>query len=391
MSETLRHALFLVWRYVVSSPGRSTVLVLGTTTALFLPVFTYVASSVVGEALMSRADASPVLLGHEGNEFDLTMSALYFRGEVGRPVTYQLYRDVVARDYGPATPLYLRHSASGIPIVGTDLRYLELRGLEIARGRSLAQLGEVVAGSSVAREYQLEVGDQLRSDITNLYNIAGAYPKILKVVGILEPAGTPDDDVLLADVKTTWMLDGIFHGHAEITPDEALEPEAGEDENLEATAAIFIFNELTDANRDSFHLHGEESEAPLSGVLVFPDSQKHHDQLLGDFVLDETRQAVEPTQVIGTILEIVLRVREGLTFYFVAVGVSTALFFGLVILLSLRLRSREIALMKRIGCSRGMIGTVIGVEIGMLVLASALLTGLLTGAGLFILKAQLGL
>jgi putative ABC transport system permease protein len=391
VSETLRHALFLVWRYVVSSPGRSTVLVLGTTTALFLPVFTYVASSVVGEALMSRADASPVLLGHEGNEFDLTMSALYFRGEVGRPVTYQLYRDVVARDYGPATPLYLRHSASGIPIVGTDLRYLELRGLEIARGRSLAQLGEVVAGSSVAREYQLEVGDQLRSDITNLYNIAGAYPKILKVVGILEPAGTPDDDVLLADVKTTWMLDGIFHGHAEITPDEALEPEAGEDENLEATAAIFIFNELTDANRDSFHLHGEESEAPLSGVLVFPDSQKHHDQLLGDFVLDETRQAVEPTQVIGTILEIVLRVREGLTFYFVAVGVSTALFFGLVILLSLRLRSREIALMKRIGCSRGMIGTVIGVEIGMLVLASALLTGLLTGAGLFILKAQLGL
>jgi putative ABC transport system permease protein len=391
VSETLRHALFLVWRYVISAPGRSAVLVLGTTTALFLPVFTYVASSVVGEALMSRANASPVLLGHEGNEFDLTMSALYFRGEVGRPVTYQLYRDVMARGYGPATPLYLRHSASGIPIVGSDLRYLKLRGLEIARGRSLAQLGEVLAGAAVAEEYQLEVGDQLRSDITNLYNIAGAYPKILEVVGILEPAGTPDDDVLLADVKTTWMLDGIFHGHAEVTPDNALEPEAGEDENLEATAAIFIFNELTDANRDSFHLHGEQSEAPLSGVLVFPDSQKHHDQLLGDFVLDETRQAVEPTQVIGTILEIVLRVREGLTFYFVAVGVSTALFFGLVVLLSLRLRSREIALMKRIGCSRGMIGTVIGVEIGLLVLAAALLTSLLTSAGLFILKARLGI
>lgn len=390
MTGDLRHALFLVWRYVSSSPGRTVVLVLGTTTALFLPAFTYLASGVVGDALMSRAVASPVLLGHEGNEFDLTMSGLYFRGEVSRPVTYGLYREVVRKGYGPATPLYLRHSASGIPIVGTDLRYLELRGLHVAEGRSLAQLGEVLAGAAVAEEFQLEVGDQLRSDITNLYNIAGAYPKILKVVGVLEPTGTPDDDVLFADVKTTWMLDGIFHGHEEVTPDEAIDP-GEEDENLEATAAIFIFNELTDANRDSFHMHGRENDAPLSGVLVFPDSQKHHDQLLGDFVLDETRQAVEPERVIGTILEIVLRVREGLTFYFAAVGISTALFFGLVLLLSLRLRAREIALMKRIGCSRGMIGTVIGVEVALLVASAAALTGLLSWVGLVILRTQLGL
>ena len=390
MIGSLRHAVFLVWRYVVSSPGRSLVLVLGTTTALFLPVFTYLASDLVGEALMGRAKASPVLIGHEGNEFDLTMSALYFRGEVGRPVTYSVYQDLLERDYGRATPLYLRHSASGVPIVGTDLEYFALRGLEIAEGRSLARLGEVVAGARVAENFQLEVGDQLRSDITNLYNIAGAYPKVLTVVGILEPTGSPDDDVLVADVKTTWMLDGTFHGHAEVTRDDALNPEAGEGENLEATAAIFIFNELTEANRRSFHMHGREAEAPLSGVLVFPRDQKAHDQLLGDFVLDETRQAVEPEQVIGTILGIVLRVREGLTFYFAAVGVSTALFFGLVLLLSLRLRAREIALMKRIGCSRGMIGTVIGVEVAMLVLASSLLTGLLTSVGLFILKTRLG-
>jgi putative ABC transport system permease protein len=390
VTGSLRHALFLVWRYVVSSPGRSIVLVLGTTTALFLPVFTYVASVVVGDALMGRAKTSPVLIGHEGNEFDLTMSSLYFRGEVSRPITYGVYRDLLKRDYGRATPLYLRHSASGVPIVGTDPEYFSLRGLEIAEGRSLARLGEVVAGARVAEEFRLEVGDQLRSDITNLYNIAGAYPKILTVVGVLRPTGTPDDEVLIADVKTTWMLDGLFHGHAEVTRDDALNPEAEEGENLEATAAIFIFNELTEANRDRFHMHGKESEAPLSAVLVFPTGQKAHDQLLGDFVLDETRQAVEPEQVIGTILEIVLRVREGLTFYFVAVGVSTALFFGLVLLLSLRLRAREIALMKRIGCSRGMIGTVVGVEVAMLVIAASLLTGLLTSVGLFILKARLG-
>lgn len=387
MIGQLRHALYLVWCYLAASPGRTVVLVLGATVALFLPVFTYVSSSVIGEALMSRAALSPVLLGHEGNEFDLTLSALYFQGEAGRTIAYDAYEKVLEDGYGRAAPLYLRHSASGVRVVGTNLEYFDLRGLRVERGRGLARLGEVVAGASVAEEFQLEVGDQLRSDITNIYNISGAYPMILDVVGILEPTGTPDDEVFFADLKTTWMLDGIFHGHTDVTPDQALDPDAGEDENLEATAAIFIFNELTDANRDSFHMHGNDSEAPLTAVLVFPRDQKAHDQLLGDYVLDETRQAVEPRDVIGAILDIVLRVRQGLSFYFLAVAGSTVLFFGLVVLLSLRLRAREIDLMKRIGCSRGMIGMVIGVEVAVMLVAAGLATGILTVVGLAILQS----
>ncbi|MEZ4472556.1 MAG: hypothetical protein R3F60_17540 [bacterium] len=34
------------------------------------------------------------------------------------------------------------------------------------------------------------------------------------MVGTFEPNGTPDDDGVFVDVKTTWVIAGISHGHA---------------------------------------------------------------------------------------------------------------------------------------------------------------------------------
>lgn len=389
MTTLFRHALFLALRYLAAAPWRTAILVLGVTTALFLPAFTYLGSRLVERSLLQRATSTPLVIGFKGNEFDLAMSSLYFRGSVQDPVSYGTRRLITERDYGLAVPIYTQHSAGGVPIVGTSLDYFEVRGLEIADGRSLAMLGEVVAGAAVAERQGWEVGSKLRSDLTNLYNIAGAYPKILEVVGILAPTGGPDDEALFADVKTTWMLDGRFHGHDEITPDDALNPEAGEGEVLEATAAIFIFNEITPRNRGSFHMHGDEDDAPISSVLVFPRNRRAHDQILGDFALEETLQAVSPESVVRTILGIVLRVQEGLFVYFVLVAGSTLSFFVLIVVLSLRLREREIDLMKRIGCSRHAVATIIGVEVSIIVAAALVASVLLTAAGLAILSNTL--
>jgi putative ABC transport system permease protein len=351
MMPVLRHSLFLAVRHQLSAPGRTAVLMLGTIVALFLPLFTFFAATRIEKTLLSRAESSPVLLGYKGNEFDLTLSTLYFQGHVRDPIRAAVRLEVEQRDYGIAVPVYVNHTAGGTPIVGTSLEYLEVRGLALAEGRTPALLGEIVAGAEVARDFHLEVGDRVRSDLTNLYNIAGAYPQLLEVVGILGRNESPDDDVFFADVATVWMLDGSFHGHEEVTRDAALNPDAEEGENLEGTAAIFMFNEITDENRGSFHLHGDESELPLSSVLVFPKDQKAHDQLLGDYVLKDTLQAIEPVQVVRTILGIVLKAREGLRAYFLLVAISTVSFFALVLSLTLRLRQREITLISCSSCS----------------------------------------
>jgi putative ABC transport system permease protein len=384
----LRHALYLALRYLASSPGRSAVLVLGSAVALFLPLFTGLAAERIEGTLMARAESSPVVIGAKGDEFDLTMGSLYFHGQVRESVPFSSAEPIHEAGYGLAVPLYVQHSIGGSPLVGTTLDYFEARELRLWDGRKPALLGEVVAGSTVAEAFQLQVGDSVRSDLSNLYNIAGAYPILLQVVGILEPTGTPDDEAFFTDVKTTWVLDGHLHGHEEVTVDNSLNGEQG-GENLEATAAIFMISEITDDNRASFHFHGDLGHLPVTSVLVFPDDQGDHDLLLGDYALHETQHAVRPVSVVREILGIVLRVREALDATFLAVALSTLAFFGLVLSLSLRLRRSELTLMRRIGCSRGTIATMVGAEVLLVVAAASFVAGLGTFAGLAILDTLL--
>jgi ABC-type antimicrobial peptide transport system permease subunit len=53
--------------------------------------------------------------------------------------------------------------------------------------------------------------------------------------------------------------------------------------------------------------------------------------------------------------------------------VSTLAFVGLVLSLSVRLRRDEITLLRRMGAGRGTIAVILGTELGVITLASALL------------------
>jgi putative ABC transport system permease protein len=408
----LRNALFLALRYLRSAPGRTAVLIAGAAVAFFLPLFTWRAAALLEKTLLLRAERSPILIGAKGNEFDLTLSSLYFRGQVREPIGARELDKARKAGYGMCVPLYVAHTAARAPVVGTGLEYFEARGLAPVEGRLPAVLGEVVAGAEIAKAMRLSVGDTVRSDLRNLYNIAGGYPLMLRVVGILALSGGPDDEAFFADVKTAWALDGLFHGHAEVTRAQAVSApaeapaaparapasgaapaptaSASAGEHIEATTALFIFQEIDDSNRDSFHMHGDPGAAPLTSILVLPRDQKSHDLLLGDYALEEKVQAVQPIDVVRTVLGIVLRAREGLNLFFAIVALSTAAFFVLVISLSLRLRARELALMRRIGSSRGAVATIVGAEVGLVLIAAAALAGVLTWGVLAVLASQLG-
>ena len=390
MTRAVSNAFFLAWHYLLSSRFRTGVLVFCTSLCFFLPAFTFRAATVIEAGLSSRGDSSPVLLGYKGNEFDLTMSSLYFKGTVDDTVPYSLVGEIQDAGYGTAVPLYVRFTALGIPVVGTSLDYFGQRSLTIADGRMPAMLGEVVVGSEVGAGFGIEVGDRRMTDHSNLYNIAEAYPLVLGVVGVLAPSGTVDDHAIFADVKTTWVLDGMFHGHAQVEERDALN--AGEEtENLEASAALFIFNEITADNVGTYHFHGEMGDAPLSAVLVFPTDHRALSQLLGDYALSPTHQALRPTEVVDTILDIVMQVREAVMAYFALIAASTIAFFVLVMVLSLRLRASEIALARRIGCSRGAVAAIVGAEVLLIVVASSVVASLLTVGGLAVLQAVLAI
>lgn len=410
----MRNAFYLAVRYLYGARGRSLVLVLGVAVALFLPLFTWRGADYLEARLLERARSSPILLGQAGNEVDLTLATLYFRGGVGGSVPYELGAAVD----GSAVALHVGHSAAGRPVLGTDTDYFSVRSLEPAAGRLPVWIGETVAGAALARELRLEVGDTVRSDSSNLYNLSGAYPLLLEVVGILRPTGGPDDEIWITDIKTSWAMDGLFHGHDTVQagPTTGTEPdiaasnrpgtgeeiegrgesdgngtgnpdEIDEADHVEASAALFLFSEITRSNRHTFHLHGEPGKAPVTAFLVHPSDRRAHDQILGDFAVDGLHQAVRPSRVVRSLLDIVLRLQDALQTYFALVALSTFCFFALVMVLGLRLRRRELALMARLGCDRGTLAQMIGAEI-VLVLSAASLLALAASHGALQLLAR---
>jgi putative ABC transport system permease protein len=358
------------------------VLVAGLAVALGLPAFTWSAAAVLEAEMLARATATPLLIGYKGNEFDLTLAALSFRGEVRDPIPAGTAKRVAG--YGLAVPLIVGHTVSGAPLVGTAPEYFDARGLRLAIGRRPALLGEVVAGAEVARRFRLSPGDQLRSDLANLYNLAGSYPLVLTVTGIFEPASSADDLAFFADTKTIWTIDGRLHGHEPVTSTSA---QGGDDENLEASAAIFLVQEITDRNRGTFHLHGDPDAMPVSAVLLFPRDARARDQVLGDLALHPTEQAVEPELVVREILDIVLRVRDALAVFFGVIALTTLAFVALILMLSLRLRAAELSLVVRIGAARGTVAAMVGVELGLVLLLATLVATGGVWAGVTLIRA----
>jgi putative ABC transport system permease protein len=202
----------------------------------------------------------------------------------------------------------------------------------------------------------------------------------MSVVGVLEPTHTPDDRAVFVDVKTAWVIEGLGHGHQDLSRPEAA---AGvldrEGDRITANASLQQYNEITPANIDSFHFHGDPSAYPLSAVLVVPQSDKAEVILMGRYEsADGLEQIVRPRRVMDRLLATVFTVREFVVGAMLLVALATAATAALVFLLSIRLRRSEIATMHRIGGSRRRVGAVLASEIVVVVAASALLAAVLT-------------
>jgi putative ABC transport system permease protein len=278
-------------------------------------------------------------------------------------------------DLGLPVPLYIRFQARGYPIIGTALDYFEARSLSIAEGRSLALLGECVVGAKAAEVLELTPGDSVISSPESLFDIAGVYPLKMKVVGILEPSHTSDDLGIFVDLKTTWIIQGLGHGHQDVTQlsDPTLIYERSE-KNVSATAKLFHFNEITAENRESFHFHGDLASYPLTAVIVIPKDTKSETILRGRYLSDEERnQIVKPTEVIDGLLQNIFRIKNVLDAVIAVVALATFLAMILVFALSLRLRQREIETIFKLGCRKNTVVRLLGAEIGIIFLTSALL------------------
>jgi putative ABC transport system permease protein len=344
--------------------------------------------------LRSRAESTPLLVGAKGSPLELVLRSLYFETDEPLAIPNAQLQRVEASELANAIPLYTRfHSRHG-PIVGTTLNYFEFRGLEVAQGRQMAMLGECVIGSGVARSGNFRVGDHILSSAEDVFNLAGVYPLKMRIVGILQRNDSPDDDAVFVDLKTTWIIEGLGHGHQNLSRPEAAESVLRKEGNkVVANASVMQYNEITAENATSFHFHGDLSTFPITSIIAVPNDERASALLQGRYLGDdEAVQIVRPAEVMLELLGTVFTVGRYLTFAVLIVGISTLATMTLVFLLSLQVRRRELETMIKIGGSRLRIVCTLGAEVvGVLCLGSgiaaslALATSWLAGSAIRVL------
>ncbi len=353
------NALYLAFAYLRYNWVRSLVMVLVAALILFVPVATQILLSTSERTLTARADATPLVLGSRGSALDLTMAALYFSEESPEPVEM---REVEAVwDSGLATPIpvHTAFSSGGFRIVGTTLDYFDFRALEIADGRGLAVLGEAVVGANAAAALGKGTGDALVSSPQNLFDLDGVYPLEMPIVGVLAPTNTADDDAIFVDIKTSWVIQGIGHGHENVVT--ASDVEAGLD--VTANAAVVEYQRITAENLDSFHFHGAEADFPATAVIVVPNDTRAGTILRGRYLDPETRtQLFEPAGVVQGLVDRIFRIKALLDVVTAIIAVAALAAVGLAVFLSYRLRAGEIATAVKLGARRGMVLRLLAAE-----------------------------
>jgi putative ABC transport system permease protein len=345
----MKGVLLLTWRYLSYHRAKTSIMVAALTITLFLPMALHVAIGYYENDLAARAESTPLLIGATGNRYDLVLKSLYFSAETPAPVSMAILQDVRESGFADPIPLHIRFTASDKPLVGTSIDYFHFRQLRAQAGTLPLQLGDCVLGAQAAAELGLAPGDRLLSDQSSLYDIASIYPLRMQVTGVLAPSGTPDDHAIFADIKTTWIIEGIGHGHNDLAAGQILESQPG---RVVGNAAVHEYSEITAANLDSFHFHGAPEHFPVTAVLALPHSAKASTMLRARYHVRAGEQLLVPSAVISELMRIVFRIKRFFDANFALVSLSTVLFLALVILLSLRLRQREMATMFRIGCAR---------------------------------------
>jgi putative ABC transport system permease protein len=329
--------------------------------------------------LNARAESTPLILGEKGSSLDLAINSLYFIAKRPGDITMADIEAVDDTDMAYTIPLYTRFSAGKNRIVGTTLDYFDLRQLRLSEGRMFAILGEAVLGSKVANDLNLNVGDTLISSPENLFDLAGQYPLQMNIVGILASSGTPDDEVIITDIATTWVMTGKCHGHMDLTKtdDESviLKRKQGV---VVGNAKLKTYTVITAENLKSFHFHGDQSTFPATSAIVIPDDEKSKTILLGRYQENPKNiQLIQPKAVVQELISSILRIKRTLDTIIITVSISTLMTIALVFLLSIRLREKEIKTIIRLGCSRMATSGFICAEILIIIVSSIILASAL--------------
>ena len=366
---------YLSWKALRHRPFRSILLVGTIALTLYFPRALQEFISRSEEVLSARARSTPLLVGPQGSSIDLTLNTLYFTPQELPSLDYSSYQSLSQRKLGTAVPIHSRFRSGESPIIGTSLEYFKLRGLSVDAGRSITRLGDCVVGARLAQNQKLKPGDTITSSPENIFDLAGVYPLRMRITGILAPTRTPDDDAIFVDLKTTWIIEGLAHGHEKLSQSETMSSLRDSSGSLlRANAAVVEFNEVTETNIGDFHFHGDLGKYPISSVILVPDDPKQRALALAFYEDPKIlEQIVVPSLAVDHLAGTLFATQRLAYVAFTLLGIAALALAMMVFLLSFRLREREMRTYARIGATKFAILCLQGAEVAVIAVAAAIL------------------
>jgi len=319
-------------------------------------------------------------MGAKGSALDLAMNSLYYTDAVPEFINISAATEVAETDLAQPILIYVRFKARGYPIVGTTIDYFDFRGFELAEGRPFATLGECVIGEELAVGLGLGMGDSIVSSPESVFDLAGVYPLKMKIVGVLKKTHSPDDRAVFVDIKTAWVIQGLGHGHADLnTIKDQTVIINRDDKTVTANAKLFQYTEITEANINSFHFHGDESQYPITAVIAVPYDTKSGTLLRGRYIDNKSYQIFPPKDVIDDLLQSIFRIKAIIDTVIVIVGFATLLAIIFIFVLTLRMRRQEMQTIFKLGCQRLTMVNLVGAEVVIILLFSGVVIAGLMG------------
>lgn len=370
------NSFYLAGKYLRFNKLKTMILISCITLVSSLPINLNLLLAESEKQLMERANSTPLVIGEKGSDLDLVINTLYFTSQPPAKLKMTEIDKIKQTKLAISIPIYNQFTARKYPIVGTSLDYFNFRKLVLDQGNYFRILGDCVIGATIAEKLNLKVGDSLISSPETLFDLGGIYPLKMKVVGILKSNQTADDNAIFTDIKTTWIIQGLGHGHLDLikSGDSSIILKR-EQKNVAANAKLPEYNEITSDNLNSFHFHGNLSDFPLTAIIAIPSTPKSEALLRGIYQKDASiAQIVKPTKTIEELLLEVFKIRNLLNAIFILVIITTLIAIILIFNLSLRLRQKEMTTNFYLGCSRSMIVQLITAEILIILIISATLT-----------------
>ena len=371
---------YLGIRHLGKQRGRVALLVAALTLSVFLPLAITVGVDGVERHLRARSASTPLLLGAPGSPLELVFNALYFNKPSVPPLPYGTTLEIAQSTGAKVIPIHAKFQARGFRIVGTSLAYFRFRSLALARGTAFLRLGDCVIGSAVAKELGLEPGGRLISTPEQLFDIAGVYPLRMRITGVLQANGTADDRAVFCDTKTAWVMEGIGHGHDEVSRQKAAAVLETKGSNVALDSSIYEFQEITPENAGSFHFHGDQSGFPLTAAIILPPDEKTETILMGRYRSGKAAAWLNrPGDTMAELFDTVFRIRDFVVIALVVAGACAVAIMGLVFALSNRLRADEFQYLANLGAPTSTVRGLIAFEAVFVVGISFLLASALTG------------